>query len=85
LPEVSTPLLLAAGDDDASVLDAIRMYSGLRYLGKPVTLLRYPGEKHVLSVEAMKDFWPREMAFFAKYLSPKSIPSHISIANSISN
>jgi acylaminoacyl-peptidase len=72
LDRVSTPVLLADGDDDGTgLLDNIEMYNGLRWLGKEVTLLRYPGQEHGFTGPAMKDFWERENAFLESYLRPE--------------
>lgn len=69
LNKVTTPMLLADGDDDGDfLLGSIEMYNGLRFLHKPVTFLRYPGQGHGFYGAAMRDFWKRENAFFAKYL-----------------
>jgi dipeptidyl aminopeptidase/acylaminoacyl peptidase len=71
LNKVTTPMLLADGDDDGGfLLNTIEMYNGLRYLGKEVTLLRYPNQGHGFRGAAMKDFWRRENEFFDKYLRP---------------
>jgi dipeptidyl aminopeptidase/acylaminoacyl peptidase len=67
LDKVSTPILLAAGDDDLP-LRSIEEYNGLRYLGKDVTLLRYPKQGHGFDGPALKDFTERELEFFDKYL-----------------
>jgi dipeptidyl aminopeptidase/acylaminoacyl peptidase len=75
LDKVATPMLLADGDDDGLfLLGEIEIYNGLRYLGKDVTLLRYPNQGHGFEGAAMKDFWERENLFFDKYL--KSDPVH---------
>jgi dipeptidyl aminopeptidase/acylaminoacyl peptidase len=64
LNKVSTPMLLAVGDDDGDfLLNQIEMYNGLRWLGKQVTLLRYPGQGHGFSDWALTDFWDRENSF----------------------
>jgi dipeptidyl aminopeptidase/acylaminoacyl peptidase len=71
LPKVHTPMLLADGDADTMFLiGCIEMYNGLRFLGKDVTFLRYPGQGHGFEGAAMKDFWERENSFFDKYLTP---------------
>lgn len=74
LDKVSTPLLLADGDNDGLfLLGEIGMYNGLRYLKKDVVLLRYANQGHGFEGGAMRDFWERENAFFDKYLkSPSS-------------
>jgi len=67
--KVTTPMLLADGDDDGDfLLDSIEMYNGLRWFGKEVVLLRYPGQGHGFTGWALQDFWERESAFFDKYL-----------------
>ena len=71
LKSVTTPVLLADGDnDDDFLLGSIEMFNGLRWLHKNVTFLRYPDQGHGFHGAAMKDFWARETAFFDKYLKP---------------
>lgn len=68
---VKTPMLLAVGDEDGDFLiDTIEMYNGLRWFGRDVTLLRYPGQEHGFTGVAFTDFWKRETSFFDKYLTP---------------
>ena len=72
--KIFTPMLLADGDEDGSfLLDSIEMYNALRWFGRDVTLLRYPGQGHGFSGAALKDFWQRENEFLAKSL--KSSPA----------
>jgi dipeptidyl aminopeptidase/acylaminoacyl peptidase len=68
--EIHTPTLLAVGDGDQVevVLPAISMYNSLRFLGRDVTLLRYPGQGHVFHGTAMRDLWDREINFFDTHL-----------------
>lgn len=69
LDKVTTPMLLAGGDNDAFfTLGEIEMYNGLRYLNKSVTLLRYPNQGHGFEGRAMKDFWERENTFYDTYI-----------------
>jgi len=69
LDHVTTPMLLADGDDDGDfLLNTIEMYNGLRWLGRDVTFVRYPGQGHGFTGWAMRDFWEREVSFFAKCL-----------------
>jgi dipeptidyl aminopeptidase/acylaminoacyl peptidase len=76
LDKVTTPMLLADGDNDSDfLLNTIEMYNGLRYLGRDVTFLRYPNQGHGFEGEALKDFWMRENIFFDKYLKPQPPPN----------
>jgi dipeptidyl aminopeptidase/acylaminoacyl peptidase len=69
LDKLKTPMLLANGDDDlGSLLPQVEMYNGLRYLGRQVTLLRYPNQGHGFEGYAMKDFWRRENEFIDRHL-----------------
>ncbi len=71
LDKVVTPMLLAVGDNEnLGTLFQVEMYNGLRYLGRDVTLLRYPGQGHGLEGAALKDYWERVNAFLEKYLKP---------------
>jgi len=65
LDKVTTPILLADGDDDGEfLLDTIEMYNGLRWFDRDVTLLRYPGQGHGFTGAALEDFTKRRNAFF---------------------
>jgi len=69
LKNVTTPMLLAVGDDDGYFfLGGIELYNSLRSLKKDVTLLRYAGQGHGFSGAALKDFTARELAYFDAYL-----------------
>jgi dipeptidyl aminopeptidase/acylaminoacyl peptidase len=71
LDHAHTPMLLADGDNDGDfLLNTIEMYNGLRYLGRDVTLLRYPNQGHGFEGEALADFWRREETFFSGCLKP---------------
>jgi dipeptidyl aminopeptidase/acylaminoacyl peptidase len=75
---VTTPMLLAVGDNDIEgLLNAIEMYNSLRWFGRDVTLLRYPDQGHSLKGAARKDFWEREKAFFDKYLKLGEPPRQV--------
>jgi dipeptidyl aminopeptidase/acylaminoacyl peptidase len=70
--EIRTPLLLSVGDDDHEALVTILgLYNGLRYLSQPVTLLRYPGQGHVLTGAAQADFARRQLRFFREFLAAR--------------
>jgi dienelactone hydrolase len=74
---MNTPLLLLHGTDDGSVewLQAIEFYNALRFNGKPVILLSYPGEAHGLrNLENQKDFLVRIQQFYDHYLKGKPAP-----------
>jgi dipeptidyl aminopeptidase/acylaminoacyl peptidase len=74
---MDTPLLLLHGTDDGSVewLQAIEFYNALRFNGKNVILLSYPGEAHGLrNLENQKDFLVRMQQFFDHYLKDKPAP-----------
>jgi dipeptidyl aminopeptidase/acylaminoacyl peptidase len=78
LDKVTTPILLADGDLDGSILlTDIEMYNALRWLGKDVTFLRYPNEGHGFTGAALEDFWQRENAFLDKYLKPSNEESSV--------
>jgi len=76
LDKVTTPMLLAVGDQDLSaILPCLEMYQGLRYLHREVTLLRYPNQGHGFTGTALKDYWQRVNAFFDQYLKPDISPN----------
>jgi dipeptidyl aminopeptidase/acylaminoacyl peptidase len=69
LHRVQTPTLIAVGDEDGqAVLNSIELYNGLKAKGVAVDLVRYIGQGHVFTGEAMSDFWTRQMGFFATHL-----------------
>jgi dipeptidyl aminopeptidase/acylaminoacyl peptidase len=68
---MDTPLMLMHGTADGSVewLQAVEFYNALRFNGKNVVLLSYPGEQHGLTrYENQRDFLVRMQAFFDHYL-----------------
>ncbi|HEX9710840.1 MAG TPA: prolyl oligopeptidase family serine peptidase, partial [Candidatus Thermoplasmatota archaeon] len=74
---VSTPLLLLHGTEDGSVewLQAVEFYNGLRWNGKAVILLSYPGAGHGLrDYEDQKDFQIRMRQFFDFHLRDVPAP-----------
>ena len=74
---MNTPLLLLHGTDDGSVewLQAVEFYNALRFNGKNVILLSYPGEGHGLGkLENQKDFLARIQQFYDHYLKGKPAP-----------
>ncbi len=71
LEHVVTPMLIAVGDDEqTSALAALEIYTGLRYLGRPVTFVRYPNQGHGFVGAAQQDWARRVSAFFSAYLHP---------------
>jgi dipeptidyl aminopeptidase/acylaminoacyl peptidase len=74
---MNTPLLILHGTADGSVewLQAVEFYNGLRWNGKNVILMSYPGEPHHLTkYENQKDFQIRMRQFFDHYLRDKPAP-----------
>jgi len=75
--QMNTPLLLLHGTEDGSVewLQAVEFYNGLRWNGKNVILLSYPGEGHGLrQYENQKDFQIRMRQFFDHHLFDRPAP-----------
>ncbi|MFC1544501.1 alpha/beta hydrolase family protein [Gemmatimonadota bacterium] len=70
-PNMNTPLLILHGTEDGSVewLQAVEFYNALRFNGKNVILLSYPGEGHGLrQYENQRDFQTRARQFLDHYL-----------------
>ncbi|MFT4092372.1 MAG: prolyl oligopeptidase family serine peptidase [Niabella sp.] len=67
LPEVTTPLVIMANDNDGAVpwYQGIELYTGMRRLGKKVWMLNYNGEEHNLMIRKnRKDIQIREQQYF---------------------
>ena len=65
LQNVTTPVLIAVGDNDRSfLLNSVEVYNRLRQNNAEVTLLRYPNQGHIFRGDALEDFWTRVRAFF---------------------
>ncbi|MDF2156893.1 prolyl oligopeptidase family serine peptidase [Algoriphagus sp. CAU 1675] len=74
---VKTPLLMLHNDKDGAVdfTQGIEYYSALRRLKKPVILVQYKGENHVLGkLENRKDYSVRMMEFFNHHLKGETAP-----------
>ena len=74
---MNTPLMILHGTADGSVewLQAVEFYNGLRWNGKNVILMSYPGEPHHLTkYENQKDFQIRMRQFFDHYLRDRPAP-----------
>jgi dipeptidyl aminopeptidase/acylaminoacyl peptidase len=79
--DMNTPLLQLHGTDDGSVewLQAVEFYNALRFNGKPVILLSYPGEAHGLrKYENQKDFQIRMAQFLDHHLKGAPTPPWMS-------
>ena len=76
-PTMDTPLLLLHGTADGSVewLQAVEFYNALRFLGKNVILLSYPGQgHHATKLENKIDFQRRMGQFYDHYLKGAEAP-----------
>ena len=74
---MNTPLLYLHGVDDPTVeyLQGMEFYNALRFNGKNIIFLSYPGEKHGLrKFENQKDFTIRIHQFFDHHLKEKPAP-----------
>ena len=74
---MDTPLLILHGTADGSVewLQGIEFYNALRFLGKNVILLSYPGQgHHATKLENQIDFQKRMEQFYDHYLLGKPAP-----------
>ncbi len=74
---MDTPLLLLHGTADGSVewLQAVEFYNALRFLGKNVILLSYPGQgHHATKLENKIDFQQRMEQFYDHYLKGAEAP-----------
>lgn len=74
---MNTPLLILHGTADGSVewLQAVEFYNALRFNGKNVILLSYPGAGHGLrKPENQKDFQLRTRQFLDHYLKSEDAP-----------
>ncbi|WP_187294728.1 alpha/beta hydrolase family protein [Chitinophaga pinensis] len=69
--KINTPLLMMHNKEDGAVpfSQSVALFTALRRLGKPVWLLEYKGEGHVLyDWECQVDFTKRQEEFFGRYL-----------------
>lgn len=75
--KIKTPLLIMhnKGDGIVPFSHAIQMFTALRRLQKPVWLLQYDGEDHILTTPATRlDFSIRQQQFFNHYLKGAPAP-----------
>ena len=71
LDRVATPVLVLHGDQDTRVQPTLglELYRGLRLLGKPAEMVRYPREPHWFHEPGhQEDVQRRVLAWFDKYL-----------------
>lgn len=77
LPNVTTPLLIMANDQDGAVpwYQGIELFTGMKRLGKPCWLLNYNGDDHNLMKNANRiDLSIRMRQFFDHYLMGTPAP-----------
>lgn len=77
LPNVTTPLLIMANDQDGAVpwYQGIELFTGMKRLGKPCWLLNYNGDDHNLMKNANRfDLSIRMRQFFDYYLMATPAP-----------
>jgi dipeptidyl aminopeptidase/acylaminoacyl peptidase len=75
---MDTPLLYMHGDDDQIVeyLQGLEFYNALRFNGKPVVFLSYPGEGHGLGkLENQLDYQQRMAEFYGHFLKGEPVPA----------
>jgi dipeptidyl aminopeptidase/acylaminoacyl peptidase len=64
LDRIKAATLLLVGDQDwSSIEENVEIYNGLRELGTPVTLVRYPHQGHQFSGANLEDYWRRIVEF----------------------
>lgn len=77
LDKSSTPLLLAHNREDGIVpfSHSLLLFNALRRLNKPVWMLQYDGEGHILDAETTRlDYAIRQQQFFNYYLKGGPLP-----------
>ncbi len=77
LDKSSTPLLLAHNKEDGIVpfAHSLLLFNALRRLNKPVWMLQYDGEGHILDAETTRlDYAIRQQQFFNYYLKGGPLP-----------
>jgi dipeptidyl aminopeptidase/acylaminoacyl peptidase len=69
LNRIKAPVLLLVGDQDSgAVEESVEIYNGLRELGMPVQLVRYPNQGHQILGASLDDYWVRVVDFFDRHL-----------------
>lgn len=77
---MTTPLLLEAGDQDGDVFwhQSVELYNAARRAQKPVVLLQYPEEDHVLDdFDNRRDYQRRILEWFGHFLKNETAPRWI--------
>jgi dipeptidyl aminopeptidase/acylaminoacyl peptidase len=80
VPNMTTPLLLEAGDQDGEVFwhQSVELYNAARRAGKPVVLLQYLDEDHALdNFDNRRDYQRRILAWFGHFLKSETAPPWI--------
>ena len=80
VPQMTTPLLLEAGDQDGEVFwhQSVELYNAARRAQKPVVFLQYPDEDHALdNFDNRRDYQRRILAWFGHYLKNETAPAWI--------
>jgi dipeptidyl aminopeptidase/acylaminoacyl peptidase len=78
LDTIVTPTLVMGGDADMNVpiIGGEQLYQGLKRLGRETELVIYPGETHSIRRPSFqKDRFERYIAWYSKYLKPKTTTS----------
>ena len=73
LDKVTTPTLIAGGEDDWNVpiLNSEQLYIALKRQGVPTELIVYPGQGHLLDVPSYeKDLYGRYFVWLKRYVNP---------------
>ncbi|ACU60667.1 peptidase S9 prolyl oligopeptidase active site domain protein [Chitinophaga pinensis DSM 2588] len=77
LDKMTTPILLVHNKEDGAVpfAHSLLLFNSLRRLNKPVWMLQYDGEEHVLSSTPVRlDYSIRQQQFFNHYLKDGPLP-----------
>jgi len=75
--KIATPLLIMHNKEDVAVpfIQGVELFTAMRRLQKPVWMLQYDGEGHIIQdQENQLDFTIRQEQFFDHYLKGKSAP-----------
>ena len=73
--KIKTPILLCHGQADTNVPvgESIQMFAALKILGKPVELVTFKAEDHILSGYGRRTQWMKsDLAWFDRWLKDDS-------------